>query len=1437
MRHFVAILLSVLFSAFAPPSSAQSYSYEWETWYTDPNGQPITGSTGVQVCNSILAFHYPEHYAQAQFDRVVDGHWCFGDPSVLGGFHHELEVTKQCVEGGAGDACAPPTTCPANVGNPTNVLTDAKRQDAEDWISVREPRFSLKRTYLSDDSFTAFTTSNGGFASVWRLEVDSIVESAGSSLIRIGTDGSRHYFGLDSLSAQNGQTALRMSVGIDPDVQSYVATDASNTKYYYSGVSGASGYFLARKVWSDGYAITLVRDSVDGRILSIHDNRRQAIEVAWSTANFNGQETLVINSAKIDTNHDGATFVPEVEIDYIYSSNAFTSAGPGYRGLPLLTEVRRTDLALQATSVIAQYSYGTSATTFPPPLASVADGRLNAAGQGFSYASFGYADNLSSVTSMTTLSGHFGGADSFSFARTADTTTTTNALGKSTTYHFATIDGVKRVSQVDGIAAPDCLGTSKSFDYTPTGNGPAGFVYSQVERNGSTTTFTRNGKGLVLTQTEDALGAAPRITRYTWHATLQLPLTKTTSGLRETYTYDPDGLLLTYSQTDLKAGSPTLNQVRTWTYTYTTLPSGLKVLTAMDGPGLASEGVNDVTTYTYNPDGDHETTTDPNGLTTTILTRNSLGLPTSVQGPDLSIWSFSYDVMGRVLTFSFAVPGQTALTSSYTYDVIGQLLTATDTNGKIWTFTYNEARRLISSTSPTGDKVTYTYDAVGNVTKEEYSNGADPVTFWEGTEFDGLSRILKTTGAMGQIWSYSHDVEDNLGTVTDPLTKTASYAYDALNRMITTVDRENRTTRLKYDQKDRLTQYSDPRAIKTLFTYNGFGDVLTEVSADRGTITYTHDRRGLVTSRTDARGVIVAYTYDNGGRLTLIDYPLGSAIGDIAFTWDQRFLGVPLSSNKGKVGAIDDGTIRMEFGNRVIATGTRTTMTATYPAARSYTVVEDTDFEGNATRTVYPSGREIRIDYDDANRPSRIRLKEGSVFINLLSQMTYAPNGPLTSALYGDGYRQTRTYDLSYRLTRLLDAQGAAKLRDLRYLYEDRDNIRKITDVLDAAQTETFTYTPRESLKGAAGPYGTLAYTYDQVGNRLTASVDAAVDSYSYPATSNRLDLISLAAGGTRGFTYDASGNVIEEARAGGTYAYAYDAAGRMETFSINGFLQASYKYDAMGRQPIRTLTSPTPVTIHSVFDSQGRRIAEYDEATGALIREYVWNGWEPIAVIEGGVISFVRADQIGRPVFATNSSGTKVWSATYRPFGEVVTSTGALPANRFPGQWFQSESGLHQNWMRDYDSTTGRYLQADPLGLVDGASVYGYVKQNPGSWMDPLGEQTVPENIPGGPYSPTPSTDGRYFGPKPPKGPRPYCEYVPENAVKGSTHDPYWKQYDGKGELQRYDLEGNPITAEQAHPGNPPDTPNIFNRLLRIPFPLIMINPDLLMPCDCQKA
>jgi RHS repeat-associated protein len=160
---------------------------------------------------------------------------------------------------------------------------------------------------------------------------------------------------------------------------------------------------------------------------------------------------------------------------------------------------------------------------------------------------------------------------------------------------------------------------------------------------------------------------------------------------------------------------------------------------------------------------------------------------------------------------------------------------------------------------------------------------------------------------------------------------------------------------------------------------------------------------------------------------------------------------------------------------------------------------------------------------------------------------------------------------------------------------------------------------------------------------------------------------------------------------------------------------------------------------IHVVHDPDGNRIAEYlyDDDTGSstLIRQYLWMEDRPVAVVEGSEIYFIRTDHIGRPVFATNDLGVKVWEASYLPFGVVHVATGGIDL-RFPGQWFQAESGLHQNWMRDYDPTTGRYIQADPLGLVDGASVYGYALQNPGRWIDPRGEYIA------GPMSPVPNVD-----------------------------------------------------------------------------------------------
>ncbi len=383
-------------------------------------------------------------------------------------------------------------------------------------------------------------------------------------------------------------------------------------------------------------------------------------------------------------------------------------------------------------------------------------------------------------------------------------------------------------------------------------------------------------------------------------------------------------------------------------------------------------------------------------------------------------------------------------------------------------------------------------------------------------------------------------------------------------------------------------------------------------------------------------------------------------------------------------------------------------------------------------------------------------------------------------------------------------------MQDLSYGFDSDGNITGITDLLDSTRSQTFQYDALNRLTYARGRYGALAYGYDAVGNRTSQSGGSTnlAETYSYATNSNQLQSV-VNGTTTRSLSYTPTGNLASDDRGTGTVlGFTYDQSDRMVQVANQNQPLATYAYNFQGKRAAKTTAS---TITQFVYDRSGHLLAESDGTTGAAQTEYLWLDDMPLALVTGGNLYFIHPDHLNTPQKATDGAQTLAWDAVLRPFGQVEQQTFPPLTNlRFPGQYFDAESALHQNWFRDYDPSLGRYIQSDPIGLKGGINTYTYVRGNPTRLIDPMGwagspppgVPYPPDNIPGGPWewSPNPqnSRGGDFIGPKQPSGPRARCTYAPPGP---NNVDPYWKTTDPQGNQQRYNMQGQPITPEEAHP------------------------------------
>jgi len=172
-----------------------------------------------------------------------------------------------------------------------------------------------------------------------------------------------------------------------------------------------------------------------------------------------------------------------------------------------------------------------------------------------------------------------------------------------------------------------------------------------------------------------------------------------------------------------------------------------------------------------------------------------------------------------------------------------------------------------------------------------------------------------------------------------------------------------------------------------------------------------------------------------------------------------------------------------------------------------------------------------------------------------------------------------------------------------------------------------------------------------------------------------------------------------------------------------NGTNVVIYTYDPFGRRIEKNVNG---VITQYVYSTEGL-IGEYD-AGGNITRTYGYHPsstftTDPLFMKQGSEVYFYHNDGSGTPQKMTNSSGIVVWQATYSSFGKTTVDGNSTITNniRFPGQYFDSETGLHYNFHRFYDPEMGRYITRDPIEGSD-YNLYVYTGNNPVNKYDPMG-------------------------------------------------------------------------------------------------------------------
>jgi RHS repeat-associated protein len=936
-----------------------------------------------------------------------------------------------------------------------------------------------------------------------------------------------------------------------------------------------------------------------------------------------------------------------------------------------LSTVTNPDLTVR--TYVYNESSNTSGANLPHALTGIVDENASR------FATFQYDATGRGISSQ-----HAGGAELTSITYNADgSASVTDAAGGSRTYSFRNIWFVGHLASVTGNPCVNC-GIAASYTYDANGN-----LGSVVDSNGNRTgySFSTDGRNLETQRTEAQGTGIFRTHQTQWHPSFRLPTQIILSGLNQTnFTYDANGNVLTKSITDTTV---TPNIARTWTYTY---DSYGRVLTA-DGPRT---DVSDATTLVYYTCstgfqcGQIHTITDALGHTTTFNSYNAHGQPLTITDSNGIVATLTYDLRSRLTTKQVGTE-----TTSYSYYPTGLLEQVMQPDGSYALFTYDAAHRLTQISDGLGNSIQYTLDAMGNRTAEKSYDPASVLQRTHTRVINGLNEVYQEINAAGTAvvtTTLSYDSNGNMTGSASPLSRNTANQYDALNRVSQITDPNSGVTRFSYDGNDQTSSVVDPRFLTTTYSHNGFGDLTKVVSPDTGTATSTYDSGGNLKTTTDARSALATYSYDALNRVTQVAY----SDQTINFSYDAGTNGV------GRLSGASDANHSLSWSYDALG---RVTGKGQVNGA----IVQSVGYgyaNGNVVSLVTPSGQTVTYTYSN-HRVSSVAVNGTTI----LSSVTYDPFGPVTGWTWGNATTVTRTFDQDGNPLQIATAATTNG-----YTVDNASRIIGLSDSTLASNSFTFGYDLLDRVTSGNSTAISRGYTYDANSNRLTTTGTLA-STETISASNNRLN--SMSGGIVRTYAYDAAGNTTGFAG----QSFSFNQRGRMSSMTNSGGT-TNYLYNALGQLILKTGNGGTTLLM---YDEAGHILGEYT-ASGALIQETIWMGDLPVATIQPNgasvAIYYVHTDHLGTPRKITNPSGnTVVWRWDPDTFGSVGPSIATISYNlRFPGQYYLLESGLHYNYLRDYDPQTGRYIESDPVGLHGGNNTFAYANGSPIYWSDRFG-------------------------------------------------------------------------------------------------------------------